>query len=233
MANINSFPKDNTINGGDAWIGTDSINRQTKQYTASSVGAYINSSGLIAVNSQMKYKFTDTPFVESGSIAFSSGAGSGTSFSSITELVMSNADISGQTVVGFLEYLVDDEIIIADQGNIQSFGHYAVDSYTVDPLYNSFHKIGLTYIGGSGTISNQVLYNIANFSLANITDQVFIFDQPTAAAVWTINHPMNKFPSISPVDETDQGINGEYKYIDKNNLTITFSIPVAGKAYLN
>lgn len=167
MAIISKYPFDNTINDSDAWIGTDSVNGQTKQYTAKSVGEYINSSDIISINSQMKYRFVETPLVEIGTIAFPSGEGSGTNFSDITELSISNSDIAGKVVVGFIEYLVDDEIIIADQSNIQSFGHYAVTSYTVDPLDNNFYIIGLSFIGGSGTISANSLYNIANFSLSS------------------------------------------------------------------
>jgi hypothetical protein len=40
MAKINSYPFDSTIQDADAWIGTDSTNRSTKQYTAEAVAAY-------------------------------------------------------------------------------------------------------------------------------------------------------------------------------------------------
>ena len=34
MAIIYSYPYDQIITDTDAWVGTDSVNRQTKQYTA-------------------------------------------------------------------------------------------------------------------------------------------------------------------------------------------------------
>ena len=34
MARINSYPLDATIQDKDAWIGSDSVTRATKQYTA-------------------------------------------------------------------------------------------------------------------------------------------------------------------------------------------------------
>ena len=41
MAIINSYPKDINIQDKDAWIGTDSYNRQTRQYTAEAVAKYL------------------------------------------------------------------------------------------------------------------------------------------------------------------------------------------------
>ncbi len=34
MARISSYPYDNNVTDGDAWIGTDASNRSTKQFTA-------------------------------------------------------------------------------------------------------------------------------------------------------------------------------------------------------
>ena len=40
MAKINSYPFDSAIQDDDAWIGSDSISKQTKQYTAEAVATY-------------------------------------------------------------------------------------------------------------------------------------------------------------------------------------------------
>ena len=37
MARISTYPFDTTVTDNDAWIGTQSSNRQTKQFTASAV----------------------------------------------------------------------------------------------------------------------------------------------------------------------------------------------------
>ena len=42
MARINSYPLDATIQDKDAWIGSDSVTRATKQYTAAAVAKYLN-----------------------------------------------------------------------------------------------------------------------------------------------------------------------------------------------
>ena len=40
MARINSYPLDATIQDKDAWIGSDSVTRATKQYTAAAIATF-------------------------------------------------------------------------------------------------------------------------------------------------------------------------------------------------
>lgn len=59
--------------------------------------------------------------------------------------------------------------------------------------------------------------------------------QPLAALTWTINHDLNSYPSVVVLD-TDappRQIYGDVAYVDANQITVTFSVPVAGKALLN
>jgi hypothetical protein len=51
--------------------------------------------------------------------------------------------------------------------------------------------------------------------------------------VWTIQHNLGKFPSVSIVDTGNTTVISQIDYIDNNNLTITNSAQFAGKAYLN
>jgi len=55
--------------------------------------------------------------------------------------------------------------------------------------------------------------------------------QPTA--VWYVNHNLNKKPSVMITDTTDEQVIGDIKYIDDNKVEITFSTPLAGRAYIN
>lgn len=57
--------------------------------------------------------------------------------------------------------------------------------------------------------------------------------QVVASNVWIINHPMNKKPSVMCEDTFGNDIEGEIDYVDANNLTVTFSEPIAGTAQLN
>ena len=234
MPIISSYPYDITIQDNDAWIGTDSVNRQTKQYTAKAVANYLNINGNVSVGGQMVYKFSTIPLNEVGTFALPSGGGSGTGFSAISTLKISITEKSGQNVVPWLEYLVGDQILISSQEEVSSFGHYTVLSYSVDPGNSSFYTLDLGYIGGNGSVVADEYYDIVNFALSgDSSDKTFIHNQPIPSATWTIQHNLGKFPSVTAVNVNNiQGF-GEVEYIDSNNLTIKFSAGFSGKAYLN
>ena len=61
----------------------------------------------------------------------------------------------------------------------------------------------------------------------------FIFNQVFPVYVWYINHNLNKYPSVSVVDSAGNVFIGDIKYIDENNLTVTFLQMVNGYAYCN
>ncbi len=224
-----------------------------------------------------------------------SGAGEGditgvpnlTQFSDITSLNINVVDISGQNTVGFLEYIVGTEILISEQDEISTFGHYNIDSYTQIGT-TTFYALNLTFIGGSGYIEKKKIYNTCSFVLSsednnttydldsiqngpnsdirligsdsttdivtleagtNVTltntgsnilidvvdmgDKNYVHDQPVASVTWTVQHNLDKFPSCTMVLSTGQQGYGDVNFIDENNLTITFSGAVSGKAYIN
>ena len=77
MARISSYPFDTNITGDDAWIGTDSGNKTTKQFTASAVARFINLTGKIAIGGQMNFKWSNTQNGGAGTISRTGGNGTG------------------------------------------------------------------------------------------------------------------------------------------------------------
>mgnify|MGYP000689645815 CR=1 FL=1 len=75
-------------------------------------------------------------------------------------------------------------------------------------------------------------YDFAVFTLSS-PDKTFEFTQGQPALVWTIQHNLNKFPSVSVVDTSNTVVNSQVNYVDKNNITINNTAQFAGKAYLN
>ena len=57
--------------------------------------------------------------------------------------------------------------------------------------------------------------------------------QGVASTTWTITHNLDKYPSITIVDTSDNVVNGEAQYQSKNTIVLNFSAAFAGKAYLN
>lgn len=285
MAIIYSYPYDQIITDTDAWVGTDSVNRQTKQYTAKAVADYLNINGKVAIAGQMNYQFVQDPSFKGGTFAFAAGSGGGTPWSSITSMVISNMDLSGQIVSPFLEYLVDEQVMFQDVAGKGSFGHYIMRGYTQIGTTN-FYTLTLEYLGGNGSITMDNYYTLVNFYLelgaagvdsVDTSDTTFIDMTPTtpatgnveitaslsatgtpdntkflrgdnvwaranetytfvqagASATWTVQHNLNKFPSVTMTLSTGQKGYGDVVYIDENNLTITFASAESGKAYMN
>ena len=233
MAIINSYPKDIDIQDTDAWIGTDSHSRQTKQYTAAAVAGYLNKKGRISIAGQIGYQFSLTPKNKIGTMALPAGGGDGTLFSAITDLTLSTTDLSGQISTGYVNYLVGEEIMIKDQSAVSDFGHYKVLSYVQDPVAPSFYNLKVSYVGGNGGIYRDHYYDLVNFTFVELADKHFEWPQDVAITKWTIPHNLNKFPSVSVVNTNNFIIYGDVEYIDNNNLTIEFSTGISGKAYIN
>ena len=227
MARISSYPYDIVVQDSDAWIGSDSVNRQTKQYTAEAVARYLNIKGKISIAAQMVFKFVVTPIPGSGEF---SGPVDGAAINTVTTLEISGIDAGSQNTVTFMNYLVGNEIIISQQNEIGVFGHFRMDSYV---LNGTVYTLGLTFIGGNGTLIDGNYYDFAVFTLSSRSDLTFVFTQGVPATVWNIQHNLGKFPSVSVINNNNVVINGEVTYIDNNNVQLNFSAGFSGKAYLN
>lgn len=228
MARISSYPRDLQVNDGDAWIGTEQSNRLTRNFTAAAVAEYLNIKGKISISGQMVFKFADTPTL-SGEFT---GPADGDLMTSFTTVNISAIDSSGQEVAAFMNYLVGNNILINEQNKISQFGHYKITSYTLQG--NGTYNLVLTNIGGNGTVVLDKHYDFAAFTISSgLEDKTFVFTQGVPATTWTIQHNLNKFPSVSVVDTANTSVITQVDYIDENNLTLTNTAPFAGKAYLN
>lgn len=84
----------------------------------------------------------------------------------------------------------------------------------------------------SGTYNpGYYYYNGSTWKL--VSQDTLTFAQDTLSDTWEIEHNKNSYPSVAAYDSTGRMIEGHVIYNDKNNLTIEFSSPVAGLAYLN
>ena len=226
MARISSYPRDLDVVDNDSWIGTESSNRQTKNYTAAAVAKYLNIKGKISISAQMVFKFE----VNGAGGGDFTGPADGATFASITTMQLSIVDVSGQNVVKFMEYLVGNNILISKQNQISTFGHYTIDSYTDN---GGFYTLNLTNLKGEGALEDKAIYDFALFTLASQGSPTFIFTQGVPATTWNILHNLGKFPSVSVINNNNVVINGEVTYIDNNNVQLNFSAGFTGKAYLN
>jgi hypothetical protein len=84
---------------------------------------------------------------------------------------------------------------------------------------NENRTIILTY---RDTLSIQETYKFSH-----------IHTQTVSSSTWSITHNLNKFPSVSIVDSSNEEVIGEVEHINSNSLTVKFSAPFSGKAFLN
>ena len=199
MARISSYPRDREVQDQDAWIGTESSNRVTRNFTAQAVADYLNIKGKISISGQMVFKFSDVPTLQ-GEFT---GPADGSALTAITTVEISGTDSSGQNVVEFIQYLVNNDILISEQNELSNFGHFKITSYTA--LGNNLYTLNLTNIGGNGNLDLNKYYDFATFTISSgVGDKNFVFTQAVAANPWTIQHNLNKFPSCTMVLSTGQ-----------------------------
>ena len=61
----------------------------------------------------------------------------------------------------------------------------------------------------------------------------YVHTQASPSTTWTINHNLNKKPSVTVVDSAETVVRGSVTYTDTNTLVLSFSAGFSGKAYLN
>jgi hypothetical protein len=60
-----------------------------------------------------------------------------------------------------------------------------------------------------------------------------IHNQTVSSSTWNITHNLNKYPSVSIVDSSNEEVIGEVEHVNSNSLIVKFSAPFSGKAFLN
>jgi hypothetical protein len=61
----------------------------------------------------------------------------------------------------------------------------------------------------------------------------FAYTQQTASSTWTIKHDLNFYPNVTVVDSGGTICEGEIRYVDLNNIILTFQSAFSGNAYLS
>lgn len=94
-------------------------------------------------------------------------------------------------------------------------------------------------------VKNQTASGIAvvdqpttNVSVAGLVggagDRTYVHTQGSPSSTWEIQHNLGKKPSVTVVSSLDNIVHGDIKYIDNNNVRITFENGAfSGKAYFN
>lgn len=164
MAIGNYYPVNLTISDNDLFLGTNGNSNNTVNYTAQAVADYLNTNAKVSIGGQLSFRFDTVPGIAK-TISFNGGGGDNTPFSSITQLIVSSTDASGADITIFLNYLVNGEILLAQQNQPNNFGNYKITAYTpfAAPY---FYALQLQYIGGNGNIMEDKYYDLSPFVLS-------------------------------------------------------------------
>lgn len=93
---------------------------------------------------------------------------------------------------------------------------------------NEIHDVKITSLADN----DSLVYN-ATTALWENKPITYVHTQGSASSAWTINHPLNKFPSVDIVDSANSVVIGQIEYISASQIIVYFNNPFSGKAYLN
>ncbi len=232
MARIKLYPNDTAITGGDKLVGTDVAGDNiTKNFQIEDLAQYFEQTG----NALFQYNFAGTygnQTIDSGDYRYQVDPTAPTIYgwANITGIAISRYNRNGEDVTPMVSLLVNQIIKITDIATSESLGYglYQVTSNTTLSSGGAF-LLTLKFKGGSSTTANGVI-SIAPFGTEGYE---YTFTQSAAASTWTINHNLDRFPSVTTVDSAGSIINGAITYTDSNTITVVFTSATSGKAYLN
>lgn len=92
---------------------------------------------------------------------------------------------------------------------------------------NNFYKLT------GGILNENWAILVTNPIEVIVQDKYYKHDQAIPSAVWTIEHNLNKYPSVTVIDTAGSEVVGDTSFIDNNNIRITFSAAFSGYALMN
>ena len=239
MARLSTYGIDAKPELQDKVIGTDTspgANLRTKNYSLQEIVDLFNQGNSLGVADQTIYKFQSdiSEGRDPGTISFIAGGGVGNSFATTTTLLISKTAAGGGNIANFLALFNGKDIILAETKNINNFGRYKISSISDYSKDTNFLEVTLDVTASNGVFAIDGYYIFSEFQNPSTSgDASFTYSQAVAEDTWNIQHNMGKFPSITVIDTANTVVTGQYTYIDNNNITLTFSVAFAGKAYLN
>lgn len=236
MARISTYIIDTAVTLLDKWIGTDSSGGATKNFTAQSIADLFNDKGSIGIVNQNNFKFQTNLAGgrRQGTISLASGGGNNTAFSDLTSIRISIDSLADTLALNYLLTLVDEPIMLAQVDDLNNFGVYKLDSLTQDVTETNFYNANITLVESNGSLFSEKTYGLITYPKAKEgSDKNYVHPQNQASAIWTVQHNLNKFPSVTSVNINNIEMYGEVVFNDLNNLTINFSAAFSGQAFIN
>lgn len=239
MARISTYSLDEQITGGDKWIGSDSgFYNKTKNFTPIRLADFFNASQSIDLSNSLRFIYQTLDPLEArkfGTISFKIDQDPFVSFSSIESILVSKKTQGNIYVSDFLNSLVGSKILIHKGSSINEYAIYQVVSIEEDLNEVDFLEFTLTFVQGNGGLieDKSYLVSLLDFNTVDSSDKNYIHNQTIPSSEWTVEHNLNKYPSVSVMLPSGHIGIADVTHIDENNLTIIFAGDETGKAIIN
>lgn len=224
MARIARYTFDSQVTADDFVIGSDSVNKRTKNYRVGDLASFFgaNTPGRITYIYEQNSAFAD---LASGKISFGNRFQTNTKFKDVTSIYINPVTSTNVNLTDYLNEVMESGSIKILKG--VDFGVYRI--MQIDPIQNGVLELIVDLQVGNGTLSDQEKVYIS----ANVKADSHKATPELSGTIWEIEHNLGKYPSVTVVDTANNVIYGEILYIDTNNVKVTFSADVTGRAYLN
>lgn len=123
---------------------------------------------------------------------------------------------------GKLTPIYSDVVILSSINTVSPY------VFKITPL-----NLGAGMYGSTDFSGTSVDINLNFNYIKEQTRENYVHDQQVASDTWVVLHNLNKYAAVNIVDTSNDIIMGEVKYNNLNQLTITFTAAISGKAYLN
>lgn len=233
MARISKYQFDQDVTKDDFVIGSDGKTRKTRNYKLDDLTNFFAKQDAILGN-QFAYVYgqgENKLALTEGKMSFNNSNISSTPFIGITEVYLNRYNASGNDVYAYLQAMhnYDGLLELYNAQNTTSFGVFKPQS--INLLQNDVIKLTVDAVSANGTITgNEIINTSVTYPFG---DKHYEHSQLSASSTWNITHNLNKKPSVMVVDDGENVIVGDINYINQNEITITFTGSVSGKAYLN
>lgn len=109
----------------------------------------------------------------------------------------------------------------------------AISTVTPYVLKTTNISLGAGLVGSTNFTQDTISVGLDYEYVQEQVRENYVHDQQVASSTWVVPHALNKFPSVSIVNTANQAVVGDITYNSLNQITITFTSQISGKAYIN
>ena len=134
-------------------------------------------------------------------------------------------------MLNYLNYFNGLFVLLTQTDDPNTFAQY---SATVSSNTANQSDFFLSFREGNGSLIEGKYYALS-YSPKGQTDKNFVSNNInfSSGVETTINHNLNKFPSVTTVDTTGAHIIGDVQHINASSFKITFNVPFSAKVHVN